>query len=87
MHPNLCITELKQGHSGQILSLGADPEWKRRLQCLGLRTGSLVEIFEPGNPHRPLVVICGNNRLVVDHALAENIIVKFIGSDSEVTHG
>jgi len=50
VHPNFPITALRRGEVAEIAQLIGSPEHIRRLEELGLRGGTRLEIIRAGSP-------------------------------------
>jgi len=50
MGPLLPVHQLKAGKSARIRRLVGRPEDVHRLEEFGLRPGTMIEMFRPGNP-------------------------------------
>jgi Fe2+ transport system protein FeoA len=50
VEPLVAVHRLRTGESGQIRQILGHPDHVHRLEEFGLRLGTVVEMFRPGNP-------------------------------------
>lgn len=65
-----------EGVVGRIAGFFDAGDWELRLRELGLRPGSLVEVFRKTPADEPVVVKRGVHRVIVDSGIKHRIFVE-----------
>lgn len=81
----ISIKEMYIGETAEIISVGADNAYQRRLRDLGIREGKLIDLIHCDlTVSKKIVINIDNSKIAFDMELADNIKVRPIKSYYEV---
>ena len=72
----VCLTDLKDGESGNIVSIAGGRGALKRLADLGLSTGTYVTVIRRTLFNGPVQIEVCSSRLVIGQGLAAKIMVE-----------
>jgi ferrous iron transport protein A len=64
---------LGSGEWGDVAEVAGEPHWVGRMAEMGLRTGSRLQVLQPGSP---CLLLVGGSRLSLRGELAMQILVR-----------
>jgi ferrous iron transport protein A len=78
-HETCPLSRLRSGESATVLSMHGGRGFQHRVMSMGMAIGGEVEVIRGrgGNGKGgPVVVRCGDTRLMLGHGMSEKIIVR-----------
>jgi ferrous iron transport protein A len=72
------LSQLKSGSKAKIISINGGRNFQRKMNCMGLREGKIIEIKSKQPLMGPLTIKYGNSNFTIGRGMAHKITVEEI---------